>query len=62
MSNAAPGPGAWADNYARDRTQPLEPAKKRTTERALGVSRHGLDDDLGIDTTASAVDYAEGNA
>ena len=61
--SAAPGPGGWRDNYARDRTQPLEPVRdKRTTDRNLGVSRRGLDDELGLDLGASAVDYAEGNA
>ena len=61
MSNA-PGPGAWADNFARDRTQNPIPADKRTTDKALGVSRRALDDELGLDLGASAVDYAEGDA
>ncbi|QHN17863.1 hypothetical protein [Gordonia amarae] len=53
---------ARINGEARHRTQNPIPADKRTTDKALGVSRRGLDDELGLDLGASAVDYAEGNA
>lgn len=53
---------ARINGEARHRTQNPIPADKRTTDKALGVSRRALDDELGLDLGASAVDYAEGNA
>ncbi len=35
--STTPGPGNWADNFARDRTQPLEPVDKRALDRQLGI-------------------------
>lgn len=34
-----PGPGNWADNYARDRTQTPELADKDALRREFGIAR-----------------------
>lgn len=46
--SATPGPGNWADNFARDRTQTPEPADRAALDREFGVSKAALDEQLGI--------------